>query len=135
MAWTADGRLLFLGRDDEQIKLRGYRIEPGEIEAALLEHPAIVEAAVVARRDGDDAAHTHLVAFVVAAAGRTIDDWRAHLAARLPEHMIPVRVVALPGLPRLPNGKVDRRQLAALPAHPTAVVGGRRPADRRWKGA
>ena len=115
MAWTADGRLLFLGRDDEQLKLRGYRIEPGEIEAALLEHPAVVEAAVVATAD---ASLTHLVAFVVAEAGRTIDDWRAHLAARLPEHMIPVRVVALACLPRLPNGKVDRRQLAALPAPP-----------------
>ena len=116
MAWTAEGRLLFLGRDDEQIKLRGYRIEPGEIEAALLEHPAVVEAAVVAVVTTTDAAHTHLVAFVVAAAGRTIDDWRAHLAARLPEHMIPVRVEALPCLPQLPNGKVDRRQLAAAPA-------------------
>ena len=120
MAWTADGRLLFLGRDDEQIKLRGYRIEPGEIEAALLEHPRIEQAAVVVRAPGrsgppDDAATGQLVAFVVVKAGSTIVDWRAALATRLPDHMIPARVVELRALPRLPNGKADRRRLQDLP--------------------
>jgi amino acid adenylation domain-containing protein len=119
MAWTADGRLLFLGRGDEQIKLRGFRIEPGEIEAALLEHPHIDQAAVVARTPGQtpstDAASAQLVAFVVVKAGGTVDGWRTALVTRLPDHMIPARVVEVPALPRLPNGKIDRRQLLEWP--------------------
>ena len=117
MAWSADGRLLFLGREDEQIKLRGFRIEPGEIEAALLEHPHVSEAAVVVRPPGQ------LVAFVVAKDGGRIDGWRADLATRLPDHMIPARVVALGDLPRLPNGKIDRRRLLELPIAAEAQVG------------
>jgi acyl carrier protein len=112
MTWTEDGRLLFLGRDDDQIKLRGYRIEPGEIEAALLEHPGIEEAAVVARASGGGAV---LVAFVVASGTGGVHGWRERLAARLPQHFVPGRLVEMSSLPRLPNGKIDRRQLAALP--------------------
>ncbi len=121
MAWTADGRLLFLGRDDEQIKLRGFRIEPGEIEAALLEHPAIAQAAVVARGAGGGSARagdgepTELVAFVVATGPGGVQEWRQALAGRLPEHMVPSRLVEVPALPTLPNGKVDRRRLRELP--------------------
>jgi amino acid adenylation domain-containing protein len=121
MAWTADGRLLFLGRDDEQIKLRGFRIEPGEIEAALLEHPAIDQAAVVARAAGGGPVHagdgepTDLVAFVVTTGQGGVQGWRQGLAGRLPEHMVPGRLVAVAALPTLPNGKVDRRQLRELP--------------------
>jgi amino acid adenylation domain-containing protein len=121
MAWTADGRLLFLGRDDEQIKLRGFRIEPGEIEAALLEHPAIEQAAVVARGAGagsataGDAGPLQLVAFVVTRGPGGAQDWRQGLAGRLPEHMVPSRLVEVPALPALPNGKVDRRRLREAP--------------------
>jgi amino acid adenylation domain-containing protein len=121
MAWTADGRLLFLGRDDEQIKLRGFRIEPGEIEAALLEHLAITQAAVVVHGAGEESPGSgegepaHLVAFVVAKHPGSLDGWRQALAGRLPEHMVPSRLVELPGLPTLPNGKIARRRLQALP--------------------
>ncbi len=117
---TADGRLLFLGREDEQIKLRGFRIEPGEIVGALLQLPA-VEAAAVVVRSADQ-----LVAFVEIGRGREIgegdgtgDDIEASLrralAARLPDHMLPSRFVVLPELPLLPNGKVDRQALRDLP--------------------
>jgi amino acid adenylation domain-containing protein len=121
LVWSEDGRLLFLGRDDEQIKLRGFRIEPGEIEAALLEHPAIAQAAVVVRgADGEssgsgDGAQAQLVAFVVTRSGGSVQGWRQALAGRLPEHLVPSRLVEVPALPTLPNGKVDRRRLQALP--------------------
>ncbi len=121
-AWTADGRLLFLGREDEQIKLRGFRIEPGEIEAALLEHPDVEEAAVVARPLGSGGARslrntaaeaTVLVAFLRSKSPDSRRSWREDLATRLPAHMIPSRFVELSELPRLPNGKIDRRRLRA----------------------
>ena len=113
MAWTRDGSLLFLGREDEQIKLRGFRIEPGEVESALVESPSIEDAAVVAH--GVDA--KRLVAFVRAPRG-VPEDWRESLEARLPAHMIPSRLVALTELPHLPNGKVDRHRLAVWPLEP-----------------
>jgi amino acid adenylation domain-containing protein len=122
-AWTTDGRLLFLGREDEQIKLRGFRIEPGDVETALVELPGIAEAAVVARGPAPGAAATELVAFVQAVEGASLPDWRPRLAARLPDHMIPGRLVRLPGLPRLPNGKIDRRRLRDLPLEAEARVG------------
>ncbi len=121
MAWSEDGRLLFLGRDDEQIKLRGFRIEPGEVEAALLEHPGIAQAAVVARsaRGGSanagDPEPAQLVAFVVVRGSEGVSHWRQALATRLPDHMVPSRLVEVPALPTLPNGKVDRRRLREQP--------------------
>lgn len=116
MAWTPDGRLLFLGREDEQIKLRGFRIEPGEVEAALLESPEVAQAAVVARAAGSES--TQLVAFVETAGDGAVTGWREELAKRLPEHMIPSRLVDLPELPRLPNGKIDRGRLRDLALEP-----------------
>jgi amino acid adenylation domain-containing protein len=124
-AWAADGRLLFLGRQDDQIKLRGFRIEPGEIEAALRELPGVEEAAVVARPPGGvgeaagEAVPTVLVAFIEGSDRG--GGWRQALGERLPGHMIPGRLVELPELPRLPNGKIDRRGLRRMSLEPEAA--------------
>ena len=103
--WRGDGVVEFLGRSDGQVKLRGLRIEPGEIEAALLEHGAVAQAAVVVWRE-------RLVAYVVAReAPVAAAALRFHLAARLPAHMLPQGYVWLDALPRTPSGKLDRRAL------------------------
>jgi acyl carrier protein len=108
-----DGTLEFLGRIDHQVKIRGYRIELGEIESCLAAHPAVAEAAVTVREDmpGD----RRLAAYLVPRAGQqaTEAELREHLAARLPEPMLPSSWTRLSTLPRLPSGKVDR---GALPA-------------------
>jgi amino acid adenylation domain-containing protein len=125
--WGDDGVLFFVGRLDRQIKLRGFRIELGEIEAALAEHPGVREAAVALREDGD----ARLVAYTVGPASPA--ELRAFLEARLPKPMVPAVFVALPGLPRTPNGKLDRRALPAPDgaARPTAeaFVGPRGPVE------
>ncbi|MBA3947173.1 MAG: amino acid adenylation domain-containing protein [Herpetosiphonaceae bacterium] len=140
--WLADGNLHYLGRVDQQIKLRGFRIEPGEIEARLGQHPHVREAVVVAREDtpGDK----RLVAYVV-----TDDEQfppgelRHFVQDQLPEYMVPAAWVFLPTLPLTTNGKVD---LAALPipelARPeltTAYAGPRSELEQRivqvWQAA
>ena len=109
-----DGNLEFLGRLDHQVKVRGVRVEPGEIEAALAQHPAVARAAVVARADGGAAQGSQrplrLVAYVVGAGLErpTAGELRAFLAARLPEPLVPADWVFLPALPLTPNGKLDR---------------------------
>ncbi|MYS82705.1 non-ribosomal peptide synthetase [Embleya scabrispora] len=117
--YRADGRIEYLGRVDHQVKILGHRIEPGEIEAALLEHPDIATAAVVARQDGADG--PHLVAYLVPRAGAAPSpaELRVHLAATLPRALVPSAFVALERLPLTPNGKLDR---AALPAPPRVRV-------------
>ena len=111
--YRPDGELEFLGRADGQVKLRGHRIELGEVEAGLLAHPAVARAAAAVRAD-------RLVAYVVPADG-PVDAaaLRDHLARFLPPVMVPATVVALDALPLTPNGKLDRRALPA-PADPPA---------------
>ncbi len=109
--YLADGSLEFLGRIDGQVKVRGFRIEPAEVEAALAAHPRVREAAVVVRGEG---AERGLAAFVAAAAGALLsaDELREHAARHLPPHMVPSSIEVLDALPLSPVGKVDRRALA-----------------------
>ncbi|MCE6998606.1 amino acid adenylation domain-containing protein [Saccharothrix sp. S26] len=99
-----DGVLEYAGRADDQVKLRGFRIEPAEVQAALTAHPDVSGAAVVVRED-------RLVAYVVG--GVTPAEARDHVVRLLPEHLVPSAVVVLDALPRTPNGKLDRRALPA----------------------
>jgi len=112
-----DGPIEFLGRADQQVKVRGYRVEPGEIEAALLGHASVRGCAVVARGEG---AARHLVGYVVGEGAADFVALREHLRERLPAYMVPSQFVALEALPLTPSGKVDRK---ALPE-----PGGERPA-------
>ncbi|MEV6693584.1 amino acid adenylation domain-containing protein [Micromonospora sp. NPDC051196] len=110
--WLPDGRIEFLGRTDHQVKIRGHRIELGEIDARLLDHAGVAEAVTVLRQDADE---PRLVAYLVPRPGSVVDpaDLRRHLAASLPQAALPADYVTLDRLPISPNGKVDR---AALPA-------------------
>jgi nonribosomal peptide synthetase DhbF len=116
--WRSDGVLLFAGRSDDQVKLRGFRIELGEVDAALASHPAVATAAAVVREDrpGD----RRLVAYATPAEGEALDpdDVRDHLAAWLPDHMVPSAVVVLDALPLRGNGKLDTARLPAPVAGP-----------------
>jgi amino acid adenylation domain-containing protein/non-ribosomal peptide synthase protein (TIGR01720 family) len=108
-----DGTLECLGRLDFQVKIRGHRVELGEIEAALTEHPAVREAVVIARAAASGAAE--LCAYVACGEGPAPSpaELRSRLDQKLPRYMVPAAIVALPRLPRLPNGKLDRRALPA----------------------
>ncbi|MEV5982169.1 non-ribosomal peptide synthetase [Streptomyces sp. NPDC052114] len=108
----ADGALEYVGRSDDQLKIRGYRVEPGEVEAALLRHPAVQECAVAAWTP-PDSEEPRLVAHAVPAPGHSPDaaELRAHVARLLPDYMVPQHVMLASGLPLSPNGKIDRRRL------------------------
>jgi surfactin family lipopeptide synthetase A len=110
--YLPDGNIEFLGRVDDQVKLRGYRVELGEIESALVSHPAVRESATVLREDAPE--QKLLAAYVVAdgsSAPPSPRELRGYLKERLPEYMVPSAFVVLEALPLTPNGKVDRKAL------------------------
>ncbi len=107
-----DGRLELVGRRDHQLKVRGFRVEPGEVEATLLQHPAVRDAVVVARPG--PGGEPILVGFLTGPAPGSLASVQSFLAARLPAHARPARLVGLPSLPTTPSGKVDRTALPDL---------------------
>ena len=119
--WLADGSLEWLGRIDQQVKVRGFRIEPGEIETAIARHPAVRDAVVIAREDVSR--DSVLVAYFVATdPPDDIDnELRALIRTDLPEYMMPARFIRLDSLPQTANGKVDRKALP-MPAAGDAAV-------------
>ncbi|MEL6325670.1 MAG: amino acid adenylation domain-containing protein [Cyanobacteria bacterium J06626_23] len=118
--YLENGTLQYLGRLDHQVKLRGFRIEPGEIETVLAQHPKVAQAVVVLRED--TSTEPQLVAYVVRQKAerrakneeqRTKNELRTHLSQHLPAYMVPSQFVVLDALPLTPNGKVDRKSLPA----------------------
>jgi amino acid adenylation domain-containing protein len=111
--WRPDGTLECLGRVDHQVKVRGFRVELGEVEAVLAAHPAVREAVVAARPDstGETSLAAYLVPRVEEADAPSVAELRGWIQGRLPEYMVPSAFVVLGAMPMTPNGKVDRRAL------------------------
>jgi amino acid adenylation domain-containing protein/non-ribosomal peptide synthase protein (TIGR01720 family) len=129
--YSMDGRIELLGRMDQQLKLRGYRIEPDEIQAVLNRHPQIANSVVVARED-DGRKEKRLVAYVVAngSSSPAARDLQAFLGKYLPNYMVPSRFVCLGTLPLTPNGKIDRQALPAPEAVEKQFVAPRNSVER-----
>ncbi|CAA0105347.1 Dimodular nonribosomal peptide synthase [Starkeya nomas] len=119
--WRPDGAVVFLGRSDHQVKIRGLRIELGEIEAAVMSSGLVRQAGILAREDGGA---KRIVAYVVPEPGADLSALKAHVAARVPDYMVPAAFVSLEALPVNANGKLDR---AALPAPDFSGTGARVP--------
>lgn len=129
--WDGSGRIVFAGRVDDQVKVRGFRVEPGEVAAVLRAHPGVGQVVVVGREDV--AGDVRLVAYVVAEGPVDVQFasvLRAWVGARLPEHMVPAAVVFLDALPLSTNGKLDRKALPA-PDYGMGSGGGRGPRTAR----
>ncbi len=128
--YLPDGTVECLGRSDFQVKVRGFRIEPGEIEAAAARHPAVESCVVLPHEDGPG--NRRLVAYAAPVPGRALEaeELRAFLKESLPDYMVPAAFVVLPALPLNVNGKVDRRALARLAPAPEAAAGGAGDAPR-----
>lgn len=123
-SWRSDGVIEFLGRADNQVKIHGHRIEPGEIETALAAHEYVKQNCVVSHRSGNGS--RRLVAYYVPShSGLKETELRKFLAEKLPEFMIPALFVAVQSLPLTPNGKIDRSALAApgAPVRTDAAIG------------
>jgi amino acid adenylation domain-containing protein len=122
--WRSDGRLECLGRVDHQVKIRGHRIELGEVESVLARHPSVSQAVVVAREESSGA--NRLVAYLVPREGAapTVAELRAALESALPEYMIPSAFVVRESLPLTPNGKIDRAALPAPDADRSSAIAG-----------
>ncbi len=119
--WLEDGNLEYLGRTDFQLKIRGQRIEPGEIETTLLTHPGVAKAVVVGRED--QPGELRLVAYIVAQSGAASDlpdQLLAMAGTRLPLHLVPSAIVLLDALPMTPSRKIDRKALPAPAGASTA---------------
>ncbi|GGZ25562.1 amino acid adenylation domain-containing protein [Streptomyces poonensis] len=127
--WSADGDLHYLGRVDDQVKVRGYRVELGEIEARLTADPAVGQAVVVLRDDSGTG--RRLVAYLVAAAGGALDvaAVRERLSAAVPDYMVPAAFMTLAEIPLNANGKVERRALPAPDFNPRDWAGPRDPQE------
>lgn len=119
-AWVLpDGGIRLAGRSDHQVKVRGFRVDPTEVEAVILANPDVRQAVVIARSSGVD---VELIAFIAGVVTDSVDVvvWRKHAARHLPVHMRPAHYVVLDEFPRLSNGKVDRLTLAAMQHIPQA---------------
>jgi amino acid adenylation domain-containing protein len=116
--WLPDGTLEFLGRTDEQLKIRGYRVEPAEVESALRSHPEVQDAVVVAR--ANPAGGLRLVAYCAVGGAVSSEELQRHIVDWLPEYMLPTAIVTLDSLPRTLSGKVDK---LALPEPAAASPG------------
>lgn len=127
--WLPDGQLDFLGRLDDQVKIRGYRVEPGDVAAALLTHPSVRDAVVIALAEGTG--DVRLVGYLVGDQEATAEV-SALACARLPAYLVPADLVWLDAIPLTPHGKVDRSALPApVRAAPDAAVSARTPAEQQ----